>query len=77
MEDADFLKAARTMLDAAERADEHVRAAPSTWRRLLEMAERWHAEHDHDAERTAAEMVASWDDVPDGHSLALAGKGAR
>ena len=43
MEDADFLKAARTMLDAAERADEHVRAAPSTWRRLLEMAERWHA----------------------------------
>lgn len=40
MEDADFLKAARAMLDAAERADEHVRAAPSTWRRLLEMAER-------------------------------------
>ena len=64
LDDKTFLGAVRALEAAADRLGQQtVTIQTDHLRRLLEMAERWHAEHDHDNDRVITEMVTSWEDA--------------
>ena len=64
LDDATFLKAARAQFEGAKRLTGTTTMTADHALRMLEMAERWHAEHHHDNDRVIADMVKSWEDVP-------------
>ena len=63
LNDAWFLKVVRAQFEADRRLDRLATLTVEHAIRLLEMAERRHAEHDHDNDRVITEMVTSREDV--------------